>query len=224
MPSEGRGAAASGVTWRWPVHGRIAGSFHLTPRTPFARGQRRGVDLLAPPRATVRAACHGQVTFSGRLPNGGLALSVRCGGLVATYLHLGRLDARRGTHVARGTRLGTLGPDGRLRLGARRAADRRGYLDPLTLLRDPSSKSPPLLGPAPRARSRRPAPVAQPHVPLTHRPATPRSAPVVRRLPWPAYPALALVATALPVGGLVHHRRRDRHRVATLARTRPGAL
>jgi murein DD-endopeptidase MepM/ murein hydrolase activator NlpD len=203
MPSEGRGAAASGVTWRWPVHGRIAGSFHLTPRTPFARGQRRGVDLLAPPRATVRAACPGQVTFSGRLPNGGLALSVRCGGLVATYLHLGRLDARRGTHVARGTRLGTLGPDGRLRLGARRATDRRGYVDPLTLLRDPRTTAPPTLGPAPRPRRQPPLPArTRPRLPATH--ATPN------QLPWPAYPAIALIATALPVGSLIHHRRRRR--------------
>jgi hypothetical protein len=220
----GAGAPSEGGGWRWPLRGAVVGRFRLTPRAPFAAGQRRGIDIAAPPGSAVRAACRGVVSFAGPLPRAGRAISVRCGALVATYLHLADVAVGPGARVGRGQRLGILGPAGRLRLGARRAADRRGYLDPLTLLRDPSSKSPPLLGPAPRARSRRPAPVAQPHVPLTHRPATPRSAPVVRRLPWPAYPALALVATALPVGGLVHHRRRDRHRVATLARTRPGAL
>jgi len=198
----GTGAPSEGGGWRWPLRGAVVGRFRLTPRAPFAAGQRRGIDIAAPPGSAVRAACRGVVSFAGPLPRAGRAISVRCGALVATYLHLADVAVGPGARVGRGQRLGILGPAGRLRLGARRAADRRGYLDPLAL----------------------PAPVAQPHVPLTHRPATPRSAPVVRRLPWPAYPALALVATALPVGGLVHHRRRDRHRVATLARTRPGAL
>lgn len=194
------------ATWRWPLRGRVVGAFRLTPQAPFARGQRRGIDVAAAPGATVRAACPGRVTFAGPLPHAGLAVTVRCGSLVATYLRLGELVIRRGARAAVGQRLGALGPEGRLRLGARRAGDRRDYVDPLTLLHDPAPTAPPTLGPPPRPRLPRPSPIP---------PARPRSAPPPARaeprsLPWPAYPALALIATALPVGSLVHRRRRRR--------------
>ena len=118
-----------------------------------------------------------------------------------------------------GQRLGTLGPAGRLRLGARRAGDRRGYLDPLSLLAD-DRPAPPRLGPAPRALRLRPAgprPAASP-------PAfAPAPAIAARRLPWPAYPALALVASTLPVGGLVRRRRRRRDSLTHRARAAPYA-
>src|SRR4051794_41483253 len=100
-------AGASG--WRWPLRGPVVGAFHLTPRAPFARGQRRGIDVSAAPGAVVRAACQGRVTFAGPLPRRGLAVSVRCGGLVATYLGLGGLHVREGARVGRGQRLGALG-------------------------------------------------------------------------------------------------------------------
>jgi hypothetical protein len=207
-----RSPSSPRATWRWPLRGRLVGPFRLTPQAPFARGQRRGIDVAAAPGATVRAACSGRVTFAGPLPRAGLALAVRCGSLVATYLRLGALAVRRGARVAVGRRLGALAPDGRLRLGARRAGDRRGYVDPLDLLRDPAPTAPPTLGPAPRPRLPRPAPIP---------PARPRSAPPParaqpRRLPWPAYPAIALIATALPVGSLVHRRRR-RHATTAVA-------
>lgn len=202
---------APAAPWHWPVRARVAGSFHLTPRTPYARGQRRGLDLLAAPGATVRAACPGRVTFAGPLPDAGLALTVRCGALAATYLHLAVLTAQRGDRVTRGARLGTLASDGRLRLGARHATDRHGYLDPLTLLRDPHTNAPPLLGPAPRPHRARRPPAPRP---APDRPRTAPARPAPRQLPWPAYPALALIATALPVGGLIRRRRADRIVVA----------
>ncbi|HEX6618984.1 MAG TPA: peptidoglycan DD-metalloendopeptidase family protein [Solirubrobacteraceae bacterium] len=201
--------AAGATGWRWPLRGPVVGAFHVSPRAPFARGQRRGIDLSARPGAVVRAACPGRVTFTGALPHRGLAVSVRCGPLTATYLGLGRLATRTGSRVAPGDVLGTLGATGRLRLGARRLSDRRGYVDPLELLAD---GTPPLphLGPAPRALRRRPLPPTRP-APRPIAPATPPapgSAATPHRLPWPAYPALALVASALPVGGLLHRRRR----------------
>ena len=205
--------AAPHAAWRWPLRGPVVGAFRLTPRAPFARGQRRGIDVAASPGARVRAACAGRVTFAGALPHEGLAVTVRCGALVATYLRLGRLDVRRGTHASTGQRLGALGPDGRLRLGARRAGDRRGYVDPLTLLRDPTPTAPPVLGSAPRPRRRRPAPVPAANPRPRANPAPAHAEP--RRLPWPAYAAIALIATALPVGSLVHRRRR--HRATTAA-------
>jgi hypothetical protein len=206
-------SASSRATWRWPLRGRVVGAFRLTPQTPFARGQRRGIDVAAAPGATVRAACPGRSTFAGPLPHAGLAVTVRCGSLVATYLRLGKVAVRRGDRVAIGQRLGALGPDGRLRLGARRAGARRGYVDPLALLRDPAPTAPPTLGPAPRPRLPRPAPIppARPH------PAPPTARSEPRSLPWPAYPALALIASALPVGSVVHRRRRRRATTAVAA-------
>ncbi len=231
--------------WRWPLHGPLVGHFRVTPRLRYAGGQRRGIDVAAPPGTAVRAACAGRVTFTGSLPRFGRAVSMRCGALIATYLRLARVQVARGAIVAPGQPLGTLGAAGVLRLGARRAADRRGYLDPLRLLRDPDPQLPDL-GPAPRSRRPRaewPArprarPLAAPPRLLSARrrplvappPATharsPRAAPTPaprlaplparaarHRLPWPAYPALALIATALPVGGLVHRRRRGRRTV-----------
>jgi murein DD-endopeptidase MepM/ murein hydrolase activator NlpD len=207
---------AAGAGWRWPLRGPVVGAFHLSPRTPFAPGQRRGIDLSVRPGVVVRAACAGRVRFAGPVPRRGSAVSVRCGALVATYLGLGRLAVRAGAHVGSGEGLGTLGPSGRLRLGARRAGDRRGYLDPLTLLADERPATP-RLGPAPRAPRalrRRPArPAARPPALAPVPAAAPAPA---RRLPWPAYPAVALVSCALPVGGLV--RRRRRHRSSRAAR------
>lgn len=216
-PSDGHAPPPARATWRWPLRGRVVSPFRLTPRAPFARGQRRGIDVAGPAGAAVRAACPGRVTFAGPLPHNRLAVTVRCGALVATYLRLGHLAVRRGVRADLGRRLGTLGPDGRLRLGARRAGDRRGYVDPLTLLRDPVPSAPPVLGPAPRSRRPRPAPIpiARPrHIP-SPAPAGPR------HLPWPAYPAIALIATAFPVGGLIHRRRR-RHPTTAVAAAHEG--
>jgi murein DD-endopeptidase MepM/ murein hydrolase activator NlpD len=202
--------AAGAGGWRWPLRGPVVGAFHVSPRAPFARGQRRGIDVSARPGAVVRAVCPGRVTFTGALPHRGLAVSVRCGALMATYLGLGRIATHTVSHVASGGALGTLGATGRLRLGARRASDRRGYVDPLLLLAD-GARPLPHLGRAPRALRRRPLPPTRP-APRPIAPATPPapggSAPAPDRLPWPVYPALALVASALPLGGLIHRRRR----------------
>jgi murein DD-endopeptidase MepM/ murein hydrolase activator NlpD len=203
--------------WRWPLHGSLLGRFRVTPGAPYVRGQRRGIDVAAPPGTEVRAACAGRVTFSGGLPRFGRALSVRCGALIATYLRLARVHVSRGAIVAPGQPVGTLGATGVLRLGARRATDRRAYLDPLTLLRDPDPQLPGL-GPAPRSRRPEITRGERPRPFMSHprtAPALPRAAP--HRLPWLAYPALALIATALPVGGLVRLRRRGRHAVGTAA-------
>jgi hypothetical protein len=209
------GGVAGAAGWRWPLRGPVVGAFHVSPQTPFARGQRRGIDVSAPPGALVRAACRGGVTFAGPLPRRGLAVTVRCGALVATYLGLGRLAVRAGSRVAAGAPLGALGASGRLRLGARRAGHRRGYLDPLSLLGNEAPVAP-RLGPAPRAHPRmtgRRRPGARP---LAYAP-NPEPATASRRLPWPAYPALALVGSALPVGALVRRRRRERMSVQALA-------
>ncbi|HEX2102944.1 MAG TPA: peptidoglycan DD-metalloendopeptidase family protein, partial [Solirubrobacteraceae bacterium] len=155
-------AAASGAgpraAWRWPLQGELAQRFAYTRAHAFAAGARRGIDIAGVAGARVGAACGGRVTFAGRVPSWGLGVSVRCGRLIATHLGLRVVAVRRAAAVAPGSRLGRLGAGGRLRLGARRAADRFGYVDPLRLLGDPPAGAPvPAvpLGRAPRDRHRR---------------------------------------------------------------------
>ncbi len=198
--------AAPAASWSWPLRGEVRGRFHVSPAAPFAAGQRRGIDIVAPPGATVRAACAGVVRFAGAVPRSGLAATVACGRLRATYLRLGALRVRAGARVGAGAVLGRLGPSGLLRLGARRASSARGYLDPLTLLR---AERPPRRAPPPARPPGAPLPPPR-RVPRASAPAPapPVLAPGDRGLPAAGWLALALVASGLPVGGLVRARRR----------------
>jgi len=211
-------AAAASERWRWPLHGDVVGAFRYAPRHPFAAGARRGIDIAARRGATVRAACPGRVTFAGPVPGGrGLGVSVRCGDLVATHLGLGRLAVRRGARVVAGAPLGVVGAAGRLRLGARRRSARFGYVDPLGLL---GAVPPPVgRGPDPLPLGRAPggplAPRMTPPAParLAPRPVPAGGAPAASRaagVPGLAWGGLVLVAAGLPLGGLVHRRRRRR--------------
>jgi hypothetical protein len=196
LPSGAAGA------WTWPLRGAVSGAFRVSPAAPYAAGQRRGIDLAAPPGTTVRAACPGRVRFAGPVPRRGLAVTVACGSLRATYLRLGSLRVRAGAVVAAGYPLGLLGAGGRLRLGARRAGGRFGYVDPLTLLR--SSRAPPPLaihGPSRARRPQAPRPASAP-------------APLPAGIPVAGWLAVALIAGGLPVGGLVRGRRRARRQGA----------
>ncbi|MEA2319951.1 MAG: Peptidase family, partial [Solirubrobacteraceae bacterium] len=141
-PAPAAAASASGGaafeargSWRWPVRdGAIIAGFRFSAARPFAAGARRGLDIAAPAGAAVSAACAGRVTFAGPVPGGALAVSVRCGGLSATHIGLGRLVVAEGARVRAGGMLGPLGRGGRLRLGARIARLRFGYVNPATLL------------------------------------------------------------------------------------------
>lgn len=174
--------ASAPASWRRPVDGPVLRAF-LVRGDPYARGQHRGVDLGAPVGATVRSACTGRVTFAGRVPGGGRTVSVRCGGVVATYQQLGTVTARAGGSIGAGAVLGTIGrsidprtPSAHLHLGARAAATGR-YLDPLSLLGDARPALPPIalgergrprsapLGPAPEPALPKPAPAAPRPVP-----------------------------------------------------------
>src|SRR3712207_5149965 len=64
-------------TWTWPVRGVVITPFALSPNR-FAPGQHRGIDIAARAGAPVVAACRGQVTFAGRVPGRGRAVTVRC--------------------------------------------------------------------------------------------------------------------------------------------------
>lgn len=219
-------AADAAAGWRWPVRGPLLEAFRMHPQR-FAPGQHRGIDIGAPIGAEVVAACGGRVAFAGHAGTSGLVVSVVCGPLTATYLHLASVVVARGDVVAAGSSLGAVGRSGRpghrhphLHLGARRTGSRWAYVDPLTLLgRRPSAPpvtvplpgrwrpGPPALGPAPRPErardSRRPraAPAA---------PATAAAAPAPGS-PWYAWAGAALAALAVPgrwCAGVARRRRR----------------
>jgi hypothetical protein len=202
------GQAGAQERWRRPLPGgAVAGGFAFERATPYERGRRRGVDFSGPPGAAVVAACTGTVTFAGRVPGRarGRGVTLRCGRLVATELGLSATAVRRGQAVVAGARIGTLGA-GPLRLGARVAGDRHGYVDPLALMGDGHAPVAPVAPPAVAPRRRGPGrpPAAVP--PVTE-PATPRAAPNV---PLPALVGAALIASAAGGGGALRARRRRR--------------
>ena len=214
------GAGPAPAAWTLPVDGPVVGRFAVGVDR-FAAGQRRGVDLAAPPGARVVAPCGGRVAFAGSLPRFGLGVSLRCGRLTATVLGLGGEVPRVGAAVGRGDPIGRVGPGGRVRLGARVTRLRFGYRDPLTLMgADPAPRAP-LVGP--RGGARRPAPPAAAAAP--GRAPAPAPAPAHASAPRDAAPptlawiGLALIASALPGGAIAWRIRRSR---APLARPHPS--
>src|SRR6185437_5316568 len=230
--------AARGATWVWPVHGRVLARFAYHARTPFARSQRRGVDIGAPAGTPVVAACPGRIRFAGSVGTAGRTVSMACGAYVVSYLHLDRIATRGGARLSAGDPLGTVGTTGRrherpphLSFGVRLRSDRWGYVDPLRLLGHDRTPPPalapvrgrrttPPLGPAPASERRPAAPSAErrPEAP-GRRPVTPAPA---RVSPAPALPlgslwlpvglALALAAVGAPLAGVRLARRRRARR------------
>ena len=223
--------AASGAAagWQWPVEGSVTGHFSYRESTPFSRGQHRGIDIAAAEGTRVRSACRGRVRFAGSVAGSEGIVSVVCGRLTASYLHLGSISVRAGRLVAANQQLGRVGRRSRLYLGARRTGDRFGYVDPLTLLAGARRRPPPLmprftarrappvsvpLGPAPRSapiRGRVPAPA---RLPGAHRlPATqplPAAQTIPARPPLVVWAGVGLLALALPSWGVRRIRRRRR--------------
>ena len=171
-------AAAAAASWRAPVRGSVLRAFAYSPRAPFARGGRRGVDFAARRGTRVRAPCGGRIAFVGVVPRFGPALSIRCGALVATLL---RVRATRRGAVRRGGVIGVA--TGAVRLGARVGARRWGYVDPLALIgHDRPVGRAPQAPPAVRAPER-PRPTAVPAI--------------VARVPWTAWAGLGLLGSLL---------------------------
>jgi hypothetical protein len=212
VPGHAAVASSPHDRWRQPLPGvAVARTFSFDPAAPYARGRRRGIDLRARPGTAVLAACAGTVTHAGRVPRWGPGVTLRCGGLVATELGLGGAPSvRRGAAVRAGAVLGRLGPRGVLRLGARRAGARHGYLDPLALLGgEAPSPAPPAVAPPPPRGPRAPVPL-RPRPP--RRPPAPTRAadPAPTRLPWPIWVGLGLLAAGAGGGSVARRRRRRR--------------
>jgi murein DD-endopeptidase MepM/ murein hydrolase activator NlpD len=198
--------------WQQPIAGAtVARTFSFDPAAPYVGGARRGIDLAASGGAPVVAACAGTVTYAGSVPAWGRGVSLRCGRLVATELGLGAVGVRRGAAVRAGSVLGRLGARGVLRLGARRAGARHGYVDPLTLLAGADAPPAPVSVPpavAPRASAPRPLQPA-PRTPRIAPRALP-AAPADRRVPWLAWAGLGLLAAGGGGAGVACRRRRGR--------------
>ena len=200
-------------------HGDVVGAFRYAPRHPFAAGARRGIDIAAPPRRRPCArACRGRVTFAGagaRRPRRGVTRPLRRTSSRRTSASaVSRSARRRASRPAPGSAR-------RARAGgcasARAApAARFGYVDPLGLLGAPAAAGGP---PRPRAaaaagarrasarpvgrRAARPPRAAAPRAPA---PGPPRVG--AAGVPGLAWGGLVLLAAGLPLGGLVHRRRR----------------
>jgi murein DD-endopeptidase MepM/ murein hydrolase activator NlpD len=127
------------VGWRWPLAGTpvVSRPFQRPPH-PWSAGH-RGVDLAAPPDATVLAAGAGVVSFAGYVAGVGVVAVLHAGGLRTTYEPVAPTVAA-GAAVSAGDPLGRLLPGhgdcgpGRwcLHWGLLRGGV---YLDPLTLVR-----------------------------------------------------------------------------------------
>ncbi|WP_408631859.1 murein hydrolase activator EnvC family protein [Micromonospora palythoicola] len=136
-PVDGVPQVDGGGPFRWPVDGvpRPVRRFDPPPR-PWLAGH-RGVDLLAPVAATIRAAGAGTVLFAGMVAGRPVVTVGHADGLRTTYEPV-RPTVTVGAVVSAGTPLGTLRPGHAgcpatacLHWGLRRGED---YLDPLALL------------------------------------------------------------------------------------------
>jgi peptidase M23-like protein len=155
------------LAWTWPVDGPVVRPFKLGD-DPYAGGQHRGVDIGAPLGTPVRAPATGTIGFAGIVPTSGRSVTIQTAdGYSVTLVQLGAIKAARGTNVAEGAVVGTVGPSEEpgvggphVHLGVRHTSDPNGYLDPLRFLPPRPADDP---GPAPApaaAPGQEPAPGA----------------------------------------------------------------
>lgn len=228
--TEGVDGAAARERWRRPLPGgAVAGSFAFDRAAPYERGRRRGIDFRARPGARVLAVCSGVVTHAGRVPRWGRGVTLRCGGdgLVATELGLASVAVARDGWVVAGAEVGRLAARGVLRLGARVAGRRHGYVDPAALLGGGEGPTWPSVAPPPARGRRTGAPRARAagRIPrAVVRPAAASPAPrVVARPaaatfpPWPVPAGFALLAAAATTTRTARGRRRRRIPAGALA-------
>ena len=199
--------------WNWPVDGPVLRPFSLGD-DPYAGGQHRGIDVGADVGAPVRAPASGTVSFSGSVPGGGGAVTIRTGdGYAVTLLQLGSRAVREGAVLEEGETVGTVGPSvdavtrsSHVHLGVRVAADPNGYVDPLGLLPrrpslPPATSAPPAPAPAPVRPADAPTPppiAAQPPAPAAAPPAALPAAPSASPPAAPPAPAPAVQPPATP--------------------------
>ena len=125
--------------WTWPAEGPVLRPFALGPRTQYAAGQHRGVDIGADVGGQVLAPVAGTVSFAGSIPAGGRALTIQTAdGYAVTLLQLGSIDRRARRRRRRRSPVGAVGESAdavtsapHVHLGVRVASEPNGYVDPL---------------------------------------------------------------------------------------------
>jgi hypothetical protein len=197
------------LAWTWPVEGPVLRPFILGDDS-YAAGQHRGIDIGAPTGTAVRAPTSGTVSFAGTVPVGGRTLTIRTAdGYSVTLVHLGTIGAGRGTEVAEGASVGTVGPSGEaelsepyVHLGIRLTADPNGYLEPLGFLPPrsaapaPEPESGPVPEPAPAPAAEESPPAAESGPPPETSP-PPATAPTGDSAPAPETPQVPALPHAL---------------------------
>jgi len=205
----------------WPgaaVRAACSGRVTFAGRVPLPPA-----GAAAPSRASTRGRPSGGRPSGGRASrgraSGARAVTIRCAGspYLATHVGPATIAVRRGAALVRGTRIGTVGSTGRLRLGARHTGDRRRYIDPRILLNAPGG-GPPLAPPAAPLAVRRGRP---PSAPSPARAAEPPASPAT--VPLLAWIGLALVAAGAPMSLFAMRLRRRRIRTRTAADQGPAA-
>jgi murein DD-endopeptidase MepM/ murein hydrolase activator NlpD len=107
--------------WRmyfvWPARGRISGVFGSQRIYAGEAGApHNGVDIAGPVGAAIYAPADGVVTLAATSPftlEGNLLIIDHGMGLDSAFLHLSRIDVRKGDHIAQGQRIGAIGATGR---------------------------------------------------------------------------------------------------------------
>jgi murein DD-endopeptidase MepM/ murein hydrolase activator NlpD len=133
-------ASRSATSYALPLTGPLQVALPFRAPTSRYGAGHRGVDLVATPRATVRAAAAGVVSFAGPVAGRGVVVIAHADGISTEYEPLS-VAVRSGQPVARGEAIGELsgnhlhcGDAACLHWGAWRDTALRGYFDPLSLL------------------------------------------------------------------------------------------
>ena len=202
--------------WTWPVDGPVLRPFQFGS-DPYAGGQHRGIDVGAAVGERVRAPAAGTVSFTGSVPGGGRAVTIRTpDGYSVTLLQLGSIAVQRGERVSEGAPVGAIGESAdavtrepHVHLGVRRTDEEEGYLDPLAFLPGRSKVVVPAPAPAAAPPPVQSQPVVSPEQRVEQAPPPPAAAapqPAQSTLPaaptWSEEPAVAAPETSGDPGGL----------------------
>jgi len=127
-------AAASSLSWQWPVNGTITSGFGMQ-REGIAN---EGVVIAAPKNTAIKAAASGEVAFVGdSLRDYGNMVILRHGnGDMSSYAHADRVTVAKGMQVRQGDVIGYVGQTGRAKNPQLHFAVRSGEkaVDPLSKL------------------------------------------------------------------------------------------
>lgn len=100
--------------WDLPSRGRLSTGFGVRRlRNGRAVGRHHGTDISAPTGVPINAPAAGVVAMTGSFPKYGKCVVVDHGaGVTSLYLHMSKIEVKKGTEVDKGDRLGLIGSTG----------------------------------------------------------------------------------------------------------------